>query len=226
MGTRRYDGISIQNQRTRNMDSLLLKERHIGGRSVFIAVVCDGVGSLRDGAVAATMAVQMLGAWFDGVNDTGRLGLKLRDQVLEINRVVYSMAREREIQTASTLSVLLLDESRYYIVHLGDSRIYSYKKERLIQLTQDQVSDSGKLASCLGYAEGIMPFYNEGIADGQRFLLCSDGLYKRMEAEFLRKNMGMATGRNLRKVMAELIRYVVDRGERDNITIAFVLNEC
>ena len=38
----RYDGLSLQNGRGTNMDSLLLKERTIGGRSVCIGVVCDG----------------------------------------------------------------------------------------------------------------------------------------------------------------------------------------
>ena len=207
------------------MDSLLLKERDIGGRDVCIAVVCDGVGSLKDGAVASTMAVRLLGSWFDGIHDTGRLGLKLRDQVVAANRTVYRTAQEQRLQTAATLSVLLLDENQYYIVHLGDSRIYTCREGQLLQLTQDQLSDTGKLAGCLGHTEEVMPYYSEGTAEGQRFLLCSDGLYKRAEMELLRKSMEMATGRNLKKVMERLVHHVIDRGERDNITIAFVLND-
>lgn len=226
MKVRQYAGMSIQNRRARNMDSLLLKERDLCQKSLCIAVVCDGVGSLEDGALAATMAVRMLGAWFDALQDTGRLGLKLRDQALEINRVIYHTARSFGIQTAATLSALLLDESQYYIVHLGDSRIYSCREGRLTLLTQDQVSKSGKLSSCLGHTEEIMPFYNEGTLDGQTFLLCSDGLYKRMDPIILQKRVGMATGRNLKKIMGNLVRYVVDRGEQDNISLALVINDC
>ena len=70
-----YDGMSIQNRRSSNMDSLLLKERNINDKSAYLAVVCDGVGSLKDGGFAAAMAVEKLEEWFDTVEDTGRLGI-------------------------------------------------------------------------------------------------------------------------------------------------------
>ena len=44
-----YDGISIQNKRTTNMDSLLIKEKQIAGEKLYIAALCDGVGSTEDG---------------------------------------------------------------------------------------------------------------------------------------------------------------------------------
>ena len=56
-------------------------------------------------------------------------------------------------------------------------------------------------------------------------MLCSDGLYKRMEPEVLLKGLDTATGRNLKKTMQELARYVIERGEQDNISIALVINE-
>lgn len=225
MKKRCFDGISVQNQRARNMDSLLLMERDIGGRDVCMAVVCDGVGSLKNGAVASTMAVRLLGSWFEGIQDTSRLGLKLRDQVVTVNRTVYRTAQEQGFQTAATLSALLLNGNQYYIVHLGDSRIYACREGRLLQLTQDQISETGKLDGCLGHTEEVIPYYSEGAVGRQRFLLCSDGLYKRAELEFLQKSVEMATGRNLKRVMERLVNHVIDRGERDNITIAFVLND-
>ena len=225
MSVRDYDGISLQNRRARNMASRRLNERQVGGRQLLIAVVCDGVGSLMDGAWAAREAVRMLGLWFDGVGDMERLGLKLRDQVLEINREICRTAKLQALQTATTLSALLLDGDRYYIVHLGDSRIYRWGQGGLMQLTQDQVLPSGKLAASLGHTDQVIPFYNEGDLGPQKFLLCSDGLYKRMEPEVLLKGLDTATGRNLKKTMQELARYVIERGEQDNISIALVINE-
>lgn len=64
MWTYSYDGISLQNQRAVNMDSLLLKTRMIQGRNFCIAVVCDGVGSMQDGQFAAVTAVTLLNHWF------------------------------------------------------------------------------------------------------------------------------------------------------------------
>lgn len=207
------------------MDSLFLKERKIGKRSMCMAVVCDGVGSLEDGAFAATMAVRMLGNWFDQVNDFKRLGLKLRDQVVEMNRVIYRIAQAKGKKTATTISVLLLDGEHYYIVHLGDSRIYSFIENALVQLTQDQKSQSGKLIMCLGYTENIVPFYGEGLINTQKFLLCTDGLYKRASSEYIRKSVQSANHKNLKNTLEELAHYVIGQGERDNVTIAIILNQ-
>lgn len=222
MRTYLYDGISQQNQRNTNMDRLLLKKRTIAGQDVFLAVVCDGVGSMENGAVASSNAVQMLRAWMDDLEDTARLGLRLRDYVLEVNRQIVVQAREMGIRTATTLSALLLTEDQYYVVHAGDSRIYSFENEQLVQLTVDQVA-SGKLTTCIGYTEHMTLYYNEGIQQGKRFLLCSDGLYKRMNIDYLKQELAGVNGRTIKKVLERLTQYVIAQGETDNISVAIVL---
>jgi len=42
------------------MDSLLLTEKRISGVPSLLAVVCDGVGSMADGAFASVETVRML----------------------------------------------------------------------------------------------------------------------------------------------------------------------
>lgn len=190
-----------------------------------MAVVCDGVGSVQDGAFTASCAVKMLGAWFDSVKDTRRLGLRLRDNVLDINRRIVLTAQKHGLQTAATLSALLLDEERYYVVHAGDSRIYCYQNSELILLTQDHVSSAGKLTMCLGRFEEIELFYNEGVAPGANFLLCSDGLYKKMDVQVLQTQFARMTPKTLRKVIENLTQYVIERGEKDNISLALVISE-
>lgn len=219
-----YDGSSIQNRRATNMDSVLIKERRIDGRSVCLAVVCDGVGSLADGAYAASSAVQLLSEWMDQLRDTQRLGLRLRDRVLEINRSIVRSARDSGVQTASTLSALLLLDGRYYVVHAGDSRIYLWQDGALRQLTMDQTA-SGRLTACIGRQETVPLLYNEGAEDGARFLLCSDGLYRRMDADFLQRELARLSRKNLRKTMERLMRFALERGETDNVSLALVICE-
>lgn len=76
-----YDGISLTNGRAVNMDSLLLKSRTVAGTEVCLAAVCDGVGSLADGALSAQWAVQMLYNWLENLEDAEELGARLRDYV-------------------------------------------------------------------------------------------------------------------------------------------------
>lgn len=219
-----YNGTSIRNRRAINMDSLLMKERRILNRNVFLSVVCDGVGGLGDGAFASAYATRALNEWIDEIVDTRRLGLRMRDKILEIDREIISQAKDEGLQTASTLSALLLAESKFYIVHTGDSRIYSWTRQGMEQLTVDQ-SQRGKLTACLGHPGYQTLTYNEGLFSGQNFMLCSDGLYKRMNMDYLFKKLMECNQKNIQDTVKQLIQFVVERGETDNISVALVMCE-
>lgn len=217
-------GLSLQNQRTVNMDSLLIKQRKICGQQVCLAVVCDGVGSMADGAVAASDAVHCLSTWMDQLTALTRVGLALRDVVQQTNESIVQKARIQGLKTASTLSALLLVEGRYYIVHLGDSRIYSYAAGAMTQLTYDQVQD-GKLTSCIGWMLRPEIYYNEGICTGNGFLLCSDGLIKRTDPAQLQMELTQVKKKTLKKTAERMAQYAVQCGEMDNISLVLILCE-
>jgi len=217
-----FDGVSLQNGRQSNMDSLLLKSRLIAGKNAMLAVVCDGVGSLAEGAFASGTAVVMLGKWFDQLQSAERIGLIMRDTVLGINSYIMMEADNNNYNTASTLSAMLLVENDYYIAHIGDSRVYCYSDNCLSALTSDDVSQSGKLTGYIGKRDDIFVQYLEGTAAGKAFLVCSDGLYKLMDEGFLASKMEMRNKRSMKEAVKVLPQYVIERGELDNITFAIV----
>lgn len=219
-----YDGFSMKNRRSLNMDSLLLKECEIEGKAVYLMVVCDGVGSMADGAFASSVSVKLLSDWLEGMTDTQCIGLRLQNRILEINQIILEQAQRRCIQTATTLSALLIVDDRYYIAHTGDSRIYGYCDGMLEQLTYDHVLD-GKLTSCIGKTEYPSIFYNEGVVKGTRFLLCSDGLYKKMDATYLQYELEHVRKKTIKKTIERLLQYVIERGETDNISISILMHE-
>jgi len=203
------------------MDSLLMKERDIDGSPTCILAVCDGVGGLVDGAFASSTAVRLLSEWFNGVDSLQRLGLRMRDAVLEINRRIVDMAREKGLRTGTTLSVLLLSDGGYYIVHTGDSRIYLLRNGGLGCLTEDQAQGSC-LTACLGGSERANLYYNEGKFVHGPFLICSDGLYKRVTSQQIQAELEQTNRKNTRKTIERLLQYALERGERDNISLAVV----
>jgi serine/threonine protein phosphatase PrpC len=189
-----------------------------------LAVVCDGVGSLSDGAFASGTAVRMLGDWFSGGELSAEgAGLLMRDAVLDINSRIIAEAEQNNFNTASTLSALLFLENKYYTVHTGDSRIYCYEIESrsLTLLTGDDVSQSGRLASYIGRAD-LSPQYSEGSASGRIFLVCSDGLYKRMDPDYMAEKMKSWGRRPSKKPLKVLPGYVKALGEHDNISFALI----
>jgi serine/threonine protein phosphatase PrpC len=215
-----YNGISLQNGRKSNMDSLFLKHGSIGKKNALLSVVCDGVGSLADGAFSSRAAIQMLNEWFSNTASIDCIGLSMRDAILAINTRIIFEAKEKDMDTASTLSALLLVENRYYIAHIGDSRIYCCQGETLSILTRDDVSKSGKLTAYIGRIENIFIQYAEGLAVGKTFLVCSDGLYKRMDMDFLITKMKSFCRQSLDEAVEDLPQYVIEHGEQDNISLA------
>ena len=111
----------------------------------------------------------------------------------------------------------------YNIIHLGDSRIYSYENETLRQMTDDDVSEEGKLTSYLGRGQKLIPHYDEGSAYGKQFLLCSDGLYKKLDDNMISAAFRCLAPNNLRQEALNLSRLAIERGERDNISVALII---
>ena len=220
-----YDGISLTNGRAVNMDSLLLKSRTVAGTEVCLAAVCDGVGSLADGALSAQWAVQMLYNWLENLEDAEELGARLRDYVQTMNLAIRTKAQKQQVETACTLSCLLLWRQWYCLAHVGDSRIYLWEQGALRQLTQDQAR-RGRLTPAMGHREHVTVFFQQGEQRGeQRFLLCSDGLYKRMEPETLGACMARLNRRSLQKALRQLTEHVISQGERDNISAALLIKD-
>ena len=220
-----YDGISLTNGRAVNMDSLLLKSRTVAGTEVCLAAVCDGVGSLADGTLSAQWAVQMLYNWLENLEDAEELGARLRDYVQTMNLAIRTKAQKQQVETACTLSCLLLWRQWYCLAHVGDSRIYLWEQGALRQLTQDQAR-RGRLTQAMGHREHVTVFFQQGEQRGeQRFLLCSDGLYKRMEPETLGACMARLNRRSLQKALRQLTEHVISQGERDNISAALLIKD-
>lgn len=220
-----YDGISLTNGRAVNMDSLLLKSRTVAETEIYLAAVCDGVGSLTDGAMSAQWAVQMLCNWLENLEDVSELGERLRDYVQTMNLAIRTKAQKQQVETACTLSCLLLWRQWYCLAHVGDSRIYLWDRVGVQQLTRDQARQ-GRLTQAMGHREVVSVFFQQGELRGeQRFLLCSDGLYKRMEPEVLAAALSRANRRNLQKILRQLTEYVIGQGERDNISAALLIRD-
>ncbi|WP_164545506.1 PP2C family protein-serine/threonine phosphatase [Paenibacillus albus] len=219
-----YDGLSLQNGRSSNMDSLLLAEREIDRKNSLLAVVCDGVGSMQDGAFAASLAVKSMNDWFNSLSDLERIGLRMRDEALKLNSRIMEQAKEQSLDTAATFTALLFVENRYCLVHIGDTRAYSIDSNgTATQLTVDDISEDGKLTGCVGRFGNPMFFCSEGEVDGKMFLICSDGLYKRMDFAPVLADSSIMNRKDMKRTIQRMADHAIERGERDNISLALLI---
>jgi protein phosphatase len=104
--------------------------------------VADGMGGHEGGEVASQLAIHTLRTWKERLE--GRAGREasdvLREAFAEANRVVFQKGIEDEslLGMGTTLTIGWLDSGTLSLAHVGDSRAYLLRGERLQQLTEDQ----------------------------------------------------------------------------------------
>jgi PPM family protein phosphatase len=202
------------------------------------------MGGHAAGEVASEMAVEIVSHDLSDLNDLDsadshdRVARSLRDA----NRAVFERTRtERDkLGMGSTVSALLLSETRYVVGHVGDSRIYIVRDGVMHQLTKDhslvqEQVDAGLLTPeqarrhpqsnvitrCIGMADEIEPDVFDGEARvGDAFLLASDGLTGMIDDRRIQQLL-MSRAKPERIVDA-LIQEANMNGGNDNITAVVV----
>ncbi len=231
--------------RSENQDSLAFHTMSHGGYQVF--VVCDGMGGHAGGCMASsTAAVTLIDALERQPKDIA-IAEAITEAVNHANHAVYTMAQEEPSLRGmgTTLTLLAIDGEAAYVTHVGDSRIYQFRKSRKVFRTTDhsmvfeQVS-KGALTeeearvhprgNILARAMGVLPDVDFKVIKlpyrkNDRFVLCSDGIWNsRPEAEIIE----MLTGTENLEEMVRSTYETVERlgaeksGDHDNHTMIAV----
>lgn len=236
-----------------NQDSLALKVVNTKEGNVAFAIVCDGMGGLAKGEVASKEVIEAFSSWFDDVliedvqNDTfseETLVSQWDDIIQTQNWRLGTYGEKNHLQLGTTVSAILLYKDQYYIVHVGDSRVYELTKS-VKQLTNDQTFIAREIAAgrmtpeqakkdprrsvllqCVGASPVVEPEFTKGtIARNAVYMLCSDGFRHVISPEEMIEKIGPdnATDEEKMKYGAiYLTELVKNRGERDNITVAMI----
>lgn len=227
------------NTRKTNQDAVVLRCTQLEGQYFMVLAVCDGIGGLEQGEAASSMTVQRISQWYDGIlewldmetADGEILNAHLKDLAEDCNRLVKRYQELHRVNTGTTMSLLMIIRDRFYIVQVGDSRIYRYRKGGLEQLTRDDSVTRMKngrirlyLDNYIGKQETLWFTCTGGILQEEDILLvCSDGLYHYLQPEDLRQvEKNIRRQKKIEAACRQLIDRMLDRGERDNITIGLV----
>lgn len=171
----------------------------------------------------------------------GQLRQEISDRVVmwakDANTAIFQRGSEMAVvgqkRMGTTLAFVCVIADYAVLSHVGDSRIYRMRDDRLRQMTIDHVTrmkgpsrkNPGKLRikKYVTKALGTMPTVDPDVRvelaeEGDLFLLCSDGLtdlVKEKEIERILRHVGSQTQLAVRK----LIELANKRGGNDNITV-------
>lgn len=150
---------------------------------ITVAAVADGLGSAREGRVAALRAVAALKQNFPARPHNWTAGRACEEIIRHLNRRLWQegMARFESPELACTIAVAALAGDRLFAINAGDSRIYLWRNGRLGQISTDhRESDPQQrhvLTRALGLAEEMIPTLLEmPLQAGDVVLLCTDGV--------------------------------------------------
>jgi protein phosphatase len=204
-----------------------------------LLIVCDGMGGHAGGRQAAAMASEGIGQEFANRVSSSAPVDALRDSIKVVNRKIVEHA---EVNTelrgmGTTCVVLAVARNQAYVAHVGDSRVYRIRPGSVEQVTKDhsyvqRMIDSGiltpeqaeehpdanMLMRCLGgrpdvEVDVIGP---EPILAGDRYLLCSDGLWGQVNAVEI---AAMSMAFPAQDAVNRLINLANERGGPDNISV-------
>jgi protein phosphatase len=197
-------------------------------------VVCDGMGGAPAGEVASQLAIQAIVEQFDEpvmaetesavpamyLPQTGRLAAAVRRS----NQCIYdrSSADPRQAGMGTTVVGAWVGEHIASVAHVGDSRAYLWRNDRLEPLTRDHsFLESHMLVRVLGREPEVDVELTEvPLQPGDYLLLCSDGLTRMVpEHEVARVIVEL---REPQKICDELIATANRNGGADNITVVVV----
>jgi serine/threonine-protein phosphatase Stp1 len=213
--------------RKRNEDRVVCRPE------VGLWAVADGAGGHGSGDVASAAIADALSAIPPGLTAAEMLAqLRLRLSAVNQELTQQAAAREQGGTIASTVVVLLVRGEHYAALWAGDSRAYLLRDGMLLRVTRDhslvqEMVDAGTITAeeaehhprgniitrAVGGGDELELDKVVGrVEPGDRFLLCSDGLFKDLpEAEIAAL---LSAGRDA----AALIEAANAAGARDNVS--------
>ena len=206
-----------------------------------IAVMADGVGGLQKGEIASRMAGELSIAAFKRINPANTPKQILRQIFEAANLQVYEagMADRQNGRMATTLSVCVFRDKELSIGHVGDTRVYIVRQERMRRLTEDhsytamqvklrliseQEAKASRLRSMLTRSLGPDPivhfdFKHVKLMSRDRVVLCTDGLYCSLNDGEISEG---ADRLNMDEICPYLVALAERRGTDDNISVQVV----
>lgn len=225
-----------------NQDCFLCEQDAVGELSNLF-IVADGMGGYNGGEIASRFCVENVKAYVESSRDGVSEISVLKEAIRSTNDILRQKAAgNEEISNCGTTAVIatITPLKVMYVANIGDSRLYHLSDGELKQITEDhslvqEMVKKGLISSekarfhpnkhiitkAIGSEAFIeADFFEVNVKEGDRILLCSDGVSNMMEESYIRdvlSNFG-----ELSELGEKLIYTAVENGGKDDITLVIV----
>jgi protein phosphatase len=217
-----------------------------------LVILADGMGGYKGGEIASEMAVNtvledlkaVIPALDPGEMDeqTGysRESLAARQSIIKANEAIHDIAQNQPQYHGMGTTVVLgiFYNNHITIAHVGDSRMYRFRDDRLEQVTVDhtllqELIDRGFYSAeeareslnknlvtrALGIEASVaVDIHEDLVLPGDIYLLCSDGLNDMIDDEKM-SLMIKNSSYNLDQLADQLILQANENGGKDNVSV-------
>ncbi|HEY7160190.1 MAG TPA: protein phosphatase 2C domain-containing protein [Acidobacteriota bacterium] len=224
--------------------------RELSGQAAYLVVVSDGIGGAVAGEQASMMVLQQVQRymveaakwffrWYEDPEATDKAIEDLQKGLERIDQAIIEASRNQPAWSgmAATLTVARILGPDLVITHVGDSRAYLFRNDKLQQVTKDHtvtqmLVDSGTISeedakhhhmrnivvNVLGGKDaGVKGEIHQLILnDKDRLLLCTDGLTNPVQVAQIEEILRDVS--DPQKACNALIQAALKQGGPDNIT--------
>jgi len=208
------------------------EDAFLDAREQSLWVVADGMGGHSRGDRASRAIVERLHDFIASEVDDASVE-DIVERLSGANRFCREMS-DGQIM-GSTVATLYLHGDRAWLIWAGDSRVYRLRNgdlerltddhslvqelHRLGELTADEADNhpsSNVITRAIGVADELdVQIRSVDLLAGDRFLLCSDGLFKDVAEQEIRDNLALPSPAQALEASVEI---ALRRGGTDNVT--------
>ena len=209
-----------------NQDAYLVKRAQTSAGDVVLAVVADGMSGLQRGQVASGAIVRAFDEWFQrdlplageslgfsGAAFARAVQVQWANLLQEVNLSLLKRGLHEGISMGAACTVFLVTAETYYVMQVGDTRLYCLDDQAVCQITRDQTFAAREIAAgrltsneaerhplrnsllqCVGASHDLLPVFSQGRFDKRcSYLVCSDGFRRSLTDTELHQALNAST---------------------------------
>ncbi len=216
----------------------LNEDSYYGDSALGLWLVADGMGGHEYGEVASALARETI------VRET-RDGTPLAQAIRVADEEIIRISRQRRdaLPMGTTVVAARVNGNGFEVAWVGDSRVYLWRDEKLVQLSRDhsyvqELIASGAITqeqarshphrNVVTQALGVTDPRNLNVATvsgemlpGMQLLLCSDGLTEEVDDDEIAQVLSLRD-RSAQECIDTLVAAALDGGGSDNITAVLI----